>query len=194
MFNHMHLPRVGLAFAVAAALAACSDASLLPPASVEVAEDTITLWAVHGTPIGLPSAFDVLLNTPVRTDRSGDFDILFDFIADSVTGDTVPAFLPRGAVGLSADGGLQRVVALFDTMRVAPSTGYSAQAPVYLDLDVLILARSRTQTCNFGLTSGLYSKLQPMLIDRVTRSVLVRVAWDPNCGYRGIQTGTIPPF
>jgi hypothetical protein len=188
VFSHLHLPRSGLALVFAAALGACGNANVLPPATVPLVEDTLALWAVNGTDIVHPSAFDLLSNLVVRTDRSANFDFVFDFVVDSV-GDTVPVLLPRGAVGLSADGGLQRVGVQWDTLVIAPADGYETQTPVRLSLGSVVVARSRTQTCNFGLSSGIYAKLQPLDIDTPNRRMVIRILVDLNCGYRGLQTG-----
>ena len=193
MFRHMHLPRAGLALlAVVAAASACGDSSLLPPADLLVLDDTVTLWAVTGTAITLPSAFDILLNSVARTDRTGGFDFVFGFVPDTLTGDSVPglpALLPRGWMGLSADGGLLRVATKFDSLAAAPGSGYDSYAPVYLDTGTVVVARSRTQTCNFGLTSGQFAKVQPVAIDIAARKIVLHVVNDPNCGYRGLQPG-----
>jgi hypothetical protein len=143
---------------------------------------------VTGTDIVHPSAFDLLNNTVVRTDRTASFDFVLDFVVDSV-GDTVPMLYPRGGVGLTADGGLQLVATHFDTLTVAPADGYDAHQPVRLRLGALVAARSRTQTCNFGVTSGLYAKLQPLDIDVPNRRMVIRILVNQNCGYRGLQPG-----
>jgi hypothetical protein len=190
MFCHKYLPRTGLALVcLLAATAACGDTNLLPPANIEVAEDSVTLWAATGTAIALPSAYDILLATPARTDRTSAFDFVFDFVRDTLTGDTVPALLPRGAMGLSADGGLLQVATKFDSLTIAPGSGYNSYAPVYLDTATVVVVRSRTETCNFGITSGLYAKVKPVSISLPLRKIVMRSVVDPNCGYRGLQPG-----
>jgi hypothetical protein len=186
----MHLPRTGLALvALLAATAACGDSNSLSPASIEVAEDTVTLWAATGTAIALPSAYDVVGATPARTDRTSDFDFVFDFVRDTLTGDTVPALLPRGALGLSADGGLLLVATKFDSLPMAPGSGYDSYKPVYLDTNTVVVIRSRAQTCNYGITSGVYAKVLPLSISVSFRKIILRLVVDPNCGYRGLQLG-----
>ena len=190
MFRHPNLPGTGLALLlVAVSAVACGSANLLPPANVAVADDTVTLWAVTGTAIALPSAYDIILATPARTDRTSSFDFVFDFLADSLTGDTVPALEPRGAVGLSADGGLIKVASTFGAITSAPGSGYNSTSPVYVDTTTVVAVRSRTETCNFGITSGVFAKLQPLVIDRVARKIVLHLVVDPNCGYRSLQPG-----
>ena len=188
VFSHLHLPRSGLALVLAVALGACGDANVLPPATSPAHVDTLALWAVTGTDIIHPSAFDMLNAEVVRTDRTANFDFVFDIVVDSA-GDTVPVLVPRGGVGLTADGGLQRVGVQWDTLVLAPPDGYGTHAPVPLSLGAVVVARSRTQTCNFGIAAGLYAKLQPLDIDLPNRRMVIRILVDQNCGYRGLQTG-----
>lgn len=188
VFSHLHLPRYGLALVLAVALSACGNANALPPATMPAVVDTLALWAVTGTDIIHPSAFDLLNNQVVRTDRTAGFDFVFDLVVDSV-GDTVPVLIPRGGVGLPQDGGLQRVGVQWDTLRVAPPDGYELQLPVRLELGAVVVARSRAQPCNFGLSAGIYAKLQPLDIDLPNRRMVIRILVDQNCGYRGLEPG-----
>jgi hypothetical protein len=188
MLSRVKSPGIGLAFVFAAALAACGDPNLLPPATVVVQEDTLTLWALTGTPILRPSAFNILNQTPARTDRTSEFDFAFDLVPDSL-GDTVAVLIPRGGFGLSADAGLIRLVANYDTLRLAPVEGYEFHKPVVFDFEVVVVARSRLQSCNFDLSYGLYAKLQMIDLNRAERWVRLRMNLDPNCGYRGLAPG-----
>jgi hypothetical protein len=188
MFRHPPVSRLGLALVFAAATA-CGDANLLPPAQLGVRDDTVTLWALTGTSIQLPSAYDVVLGTVARTDRTPDFDLAFDFVYDSLKHDTVAAFMPRGALGLSADGGLLQVATRFDSLYAAPGSGYDAYKTVFLDTTTVVVVRSRTQVCNFGISSGYYAKIRPLTISRTYRNIIMRLVTDPNCGYHSLQPG-----
>ena len=188
MFRHPFPTRAALVLA-AVATSACGEANLLPPATLAVREDTIRLWAVSGTDIGLPSAYDLVLGLTARTDRTSDFDFVFDFVYDSVAHDTVPALLPRAALGLSADGGLVRVATRFDSLYAAPAGGYDASKVVFLDSTTVVVARSRTQTCNFGIYSGIFAKLVPLELSRTYRRLTMRLVTDPNCGYHSFRPG-----
>jgi len=192
MHTRKQLPLAGLALVCAAALAACGDSNLLPPATVRVTDDTLTLWALSGTPVSSPSAYDILDQLVARTDRTTLFDFAFDIRPDSASGDSVPVFVPRGAIGLSEEAGLMRVRADFDTLLLAPAEGYETSRAVRVDSGYVIVAHSRYTTCNWGIQSGLYAKIEPITIDRASRSIRMRIAIDPNCGYRGLEAGTIP--
>jgi hypothetical protein len=189
MFRHPLPTRLGLALVFAAA-SACGDANLLPPATLGVEDDTVTLWAVTGTDIGLPSAYDLVLGITARTDRTADFDFVFDFVYDSLAHDSLPALLPRAALGLSADGGLLSLTTTpFDSLFASPSSGYDASKVVFVDSTSVVVARSRTQVCNFGITSGLYAKIQPIAISRTFRKIILHMVIDPNCGYHSFRPG-----
>src|SRR5690348_72253 len=87
-----------VAAAVGSALvvvAACSDLTGLPPATIRNVVDTVSLYALSDTVISLPAAYDLQTALAVRTDRSSLFD--FAFNVDS-TGRL--EFLPSGALGL----------------------------------------------------------------------------------------------
>jgi hypothetical protein len=184
----MQSPGLGLALATFL-LAACGDANLLPPATVPTIEDTVTLWALTGTDVAFPSAYDIIAAERVRTDQTGTFDFIFDFRPVGDDSVPVPVLVPRGAEGLTADVGIMRTTARFDTLRLAPIEGYEFHAPVPVDTGTVLFVRSRLQTCNYSLNYGLYGKLQPLAISTSERWIQFKLRYDPNCGYRGLGPG-----
>lgn len=191
--RHPVVLRILLAAAVVA-WAGCGDAFTLPPASLETTEVTVTLYALTGTPIGTPSAYNLLTLAAVRTDRTSDFDFAFDIGPDSsfgvgTAGATVAVLLPRGAIGLGEDGGLQVSSLPLDSILLAPEHGYEEGAGVAIDSGAVIIAASRKQNCNFGFVRPRYAKLRVEALDIVQRSVTLRLVVDPNCGYRGLGPG-----
>jgi hypothetical protein len=183
-----------VALASAAAIAACSASYTLPPATNAPDSGTVTLWALTGTPLALPSAYDFLTTPPVLvfTDRTSALDFAFDITADSVH-DTSAVLLPRGALGLSLDGGLQISTQPYDSITMAPTGGYQDSLPVKLVVGTVVLAASRAETCNFGYVYPLYGKLRITAIDFVARSVTFAILVDQNCGYRSLKPDTLPP-
>ena len=96
----MSLKRLILAALAAGAVggvAACGDPLALTPATQPNRIDTVTIFALEGTPISAPSGFDVVFNVPARTDRAAGFDFTFD-----IDGDTSRIF-PTGALGLGLE-------------------------------------------------------------------------------------------
>jgi hypothetical protein len=189
-------PRIVALFALVqlAAPAACNNPFQLPPATVGTAVDTVTLWALTGTDIEHPSAFALvpLPSGVARTDRTSSFDFAFDIRTDSLA-DTTAVFLPRGAMGLSVDGGLQITTQPFDQITLAPTGGYQDTLPVPVKAGTVVLAASRAMTCNFGYIKPIYAKISVLGLDLVARTITLAILADQNCGYRSLRADTIPP-
>src|SRR2546427_10776400 len=91
-----------LAGAVVLALAACSEPLGLPPPVLSNFVETVSLFALEGTPLTTPSAYKLSGRQLVRTDQSADFDFAFNIDASN------PAvLLPTGAVGRPQRSGVQ---------------------------------------------------------------------------------------
>jgi hypothetical protein len=181
-----------LALAVLAAIAACSAVFSLPPATLPTAKGTVTLWALTGTDLAHPSAYDLMQQIVARTDRTSAFDFAFDIRVDSLH-DTSAVLLPRGALGLYVDGGLQITTQPFDSITIAPTSGYQDTSAVVVKVGTVVLAASRQQTCNFGYIRPLYAKLHVTALDLVARSITFDILTDPNCGYRSLKADSLPP-
>ena len=180
-----------VAIAVGAAVVACDNPFALPPPQNVPADTTLTIWSMTGTAIQLPSAVDLVDGYVVRADTTVNFDFALD-MPDSL-GDTVPLFLPPGAMGLPRDGGFQISKTPFDSITYAPNSGYDPGSAQRLQLGEVLLVSSRTQTCNYTITYPYYGKIQIVAIDRVTRSVTFRMLLDQNCGYRSLKDDSLPP-
>jgi hypothetical protein len=180
--------------AIVAVITACNASYTLPPATMAPDTGTVTLWALTGTDLSLPSAYSLEPWPPivVRTDRSSAFDFAFDIQLDSL-GDTSAVLLPRAAMGLYADGGLQISQEPFDSIKIAPTGGYQDSLPVPLQVGTVVLAASRSLTCNFGFVYPIYGKFLVTALDLTARSVTFSVLVDSNCGYRGLQNDSVPP-
>ncbi len=185
-------PAALFALALTALIAACNDPFALPPATQAPIEGPLTLWALTATPLDSPSAYDMIFQRRVRTDRTFGFDFVLDVRADSA-GDTVAVLMPPGAVGLPRDGGLQVATTPYDSIFTAPDGGYQQADTVRLAVGMVVLASSRAQSCNFGYIRPLYAKLSVTAIDKVARSVTFQMLIDPNCGYRSLRSSNVPP-
>ena len=179
------------ALAVGAAFAACDNPFALPPAALIPLDTTYTLYAITGSAVAAPSAYDMVDQLVIRTDRSSNFDFALD-MPDSL-GDTIPLLLPPGAMGLTRDAGLQLSTMPYDSLVYAPDKGYDQGAGQKLALGTVVLAASRTQSCNYNIAHPLYAKLQVMAIDTVARSVTFHMLLDNNCGYRSLLADSVPP-
>ena len=183
-----------LTLAAALSLVACGNDLTLPPATIPIARQQIHLYALDGTPVGTPSAYNMIQTAEVQVFRTNDFDFAFNIGIDSVLGvgtkgDTVAVLIPRGSLGFSLDGGLLFTLVGFDSVQVAPTTGYEKSKPVRIRSGDTIIAASRLQTCNFGFVRPYYAKLYIDTIDLATRSAVIVVVIDANCGYRSLSSG-----
>jgi hypothetical protein len=175
----------------ATAFAACDYPFALPPATTIPIDKTYTLYSMTGSEVWQPSAYDMVDTLLVRTDRTYLFDFALD-MPDSL-GDTIPLLLPPGAFGLPRDGGLQISQTPFDSLTFAPDGGYEPTAGLKLAVGNVVLASSRTQSCNYSIAHPYYAKLKVLAIDPVARSVTFRMVLDWNCGYRSLRADSIPP-
>ncbi len=170
--------------AVAILTAACGGTQL-PPAQLSNAVDTVTLGALNGSELRWPAAFSVAEGLAVRTDLSSNFDFIYNI---SAAGHHV--LLPLEVVGLgsssSADPGLQRVTATFETLVTAPVDGYVSNDTLAIAVGDVVVARSRI-ACSLGVPQ--YAKLQILSFDDTQRTMKMQVLANTNCGYRSLATG-----
>ena len=180
----MRLRTLLLASVAAAIITACNDPYGLAQATEENALDTITLGALHFSPVSVPSAYSVTAGK-IRTDVSSNYDFVYDI--DSTLG---PVLLPGQLTGVyfpsATNPGLQRTTTPFDSIKIAPSNGYKVDQPFAVDSGDLFIARSAIR-CGNGVPN--YAKLQILGIDTLANTVTFQVRRDTNCGYRGLESG-----
>jgi hypothetical protein len=166
--------------------AACGSGTTLPPSAITNVVDTTTLYALSGTAISLPSGFDVVSATPVRTDRSYPLDFAFDIDATGAA-----QLWPADLLGLGGDPGLLRLDRAFADVLTAPTTGYVTDSVLTLGDSTVFVARSRLSStlCTLSTSLPRYGKFQVLSIDRQERSVTLEFLVDQNCGYRGLEPG-----
>jgi len=170
--------------AVALLAVGCSNTTGLPAPIWTNVVDTVSLWALRGTDISLPSAFTLNGNQQVRTDQTTAFDFAFDF--DSIG---EPALFPLGTLNLGQQSGLLKTTTAFDAITLAPTGTYVFDKPLALDSGMVVLVRSRPTTCSFGATVSLYAKLRVLGVYSTARRLDMEILVDQNCGYRGLQPG-----
>jgi len=174
--------------AAAAFLAACSSQNDLAPASLPNVVDTLTLGALHSSPISAPSAYSVADGNAVRTDLTTAFDFAYDVDA---AGRHV--FLTLEVLGLgntSGSGpGLQFTSTPFDQVSQAPSNGYITGDTIVVDSGSVLILRSRI-VCS-GLGVPLYGKLEVLSFDDTpgNRRITFQALANQNCGYKSLLPG-----
>ena len=189
------LPRV-VVLALAVAAAACGDLTK-PKASTPSLPRSFELAALTGAPANVPTAISFLAGA-TRADAQFLFDVAFDLDA---TGNVL--VLPVRTVGGSLGGaltgslkrvGMQRVSGSFESLRLAPQTGYDTVATqVVAPGGVLAVEMLDFTNCYTGFGgSTLYAKLTVDSVHAATRRIYTRMVVDPNCGYRGLVADSIP--
>jgi len=178
-----------LLFVALALAAACGDPLGLPPPAIVNRTDTVSLYALSGTPVTAPSAYVIGFRQVVRTDQSATgFDFAFDI-------DTLgrPVLLPTGALGLPRASGFQRTLHAFDSVTVAPTGTYQSDSAMAVDSNAVMILHSRPLVCSFGITSIYYAKLHVLAIDTTSgpggRRIDFEILTNINCGYRGLEPG-----
>lgn len=184
------IPLTRFLFAVTAValVTACHNPLALPPPLFNNTVDTAEIFALQGTDVTLPSAFDVVSGKVARTDLAQPFDFAFDI--DST--DT-PVLYPEGALGISPDAGIAIVSQPFDSITTAPTTTtFQADSAVAIALGTVFIARSRVagQNCSISGSLPRYGKFRVLAIDRGARSLTLQMLIDLNCGYRSLEPGT----
>ncbi len=180
--------------AVAAALvvAACGpDLTGLLPATYPNRTDTISVYALTGTPVSTPSAYVIWpTRQVVRTDQNAVFDVAFDIDSSGHA-----LILPTGAMKLGRQSGVQVTTTLFDSVKTAPSSGYQIDSAVVLSVNSVAIVHSRAAQCSSDLSPvhNYFAKLHVLDIDTTSgpngRRIDLEILTDINCGYRGLEPG-----
>jgi hypothetical protein len=165
-----------IALALISAITACDDpfSALL----IDVPETPVEVSLVDFLtgPLQEPSAFDVIFTRPQRVDQTNQWDFLY-----FVTADGVHQLLPFGAVADSlTDSGLRHVSESFEGLEMAPSEGYTIDAPVTISEGDVLAVRSRADPNSFIICRR-YAKIEILEIDAAEKRLTFRVLGNPNC-------------
>jgi hypothetical protein len=171
-------------------LNACGDPTSLR-ANLSTSVDTLSLFALSGTPPSYPSGISILARRPVRVDGFGAFDVALD-IDGAGNAVVYPIKLVVGTGG-TRPVGLQRVAGAFETVLEAPNTGYDTDEPVVLAPGETVVIQSahngEQDVCQFALSPFLYAKVGVDSVSLVTRTLYIKLGVDPNCGFRSFAPG-----
>jgi hypothetical protein len=163
---------------------ACGNSTGLPAAVTPNTVDTVSLYAIRGTPLTAPSAYSLQSKQTVLLQDGTVLDFAFDF--DSIG---EPALFATGAIHLGTASGLQRSTTGFDAVKLAPTGDYIFDKPIALDTGTVVLVSARPTLCVFGITVSLYAKLRVIRVDSTARRLDFQILVDENCGYRGLEPG-----
>lgn len=171
-------------------LNACGDPTSLK-ANLPTSVDTLSVFALSGTPPSYPSGISILGRQAVRVDGFGVFDVALDIDA---AGNAVvyPIRLVVGAGG-TRPVGLQKISATFETVLEAPATGYDTDSPVVLapgeTVAIQAAYNDSRNICQFALSPYLFAKVGVDSVSLATRTIYIRMGVDPNCGFRSFASG-----
>lgn len=185
--------------AAVAALAAlslstgCKDTNILR-ADIPVVTDSLTAYALSGTPASYPSGLAVTLRSTVRVDASGSFDVGFDIdsagqIVVSPVRVLVSQLTSAPPVGIQ----IPPAGTTFESIKSAPG-GYYRPDTAFVTRPgqpfvVLTNRSTASQTCLYSPAPRIYAKVVVDSVQPATRAIYLRVTTDPNCGYRSFEEG-----
>jgi hypothetical protein len=187
MRSTFKFPLALAALALASQTLSCGDPlSLLPPAFPNRV-DTVSVYAVTGTPIFQPSGYVISIRSAVRLDFFPSFDFAYH-IDDAGKRSFLPYDLVTGSERTSGNPGLQPTETPFEAIDVAQQLGYIVRDTVEVLPGQVYYVRSElAQGCAFG--TPFYAKLQVLAVDDSARAVRFQILNNINCGYRGLTVG-----
>ena len=192
MKSRLYRLTVGLLSVLAVAgLSACDDPNQNTTLGAVFA-DTLTAWALNGTPPSFPTAYRAASGAVTRADGSFNFDIAFDIDASNKV-----VVYPQRFVGVPLEGpkavGLLRITASFDELTQAPASGYVFDSSFVVSPGQgLAMQVQSTSDCQLYFSTVHYTKLVVDSIDAARRAVYFRAVHNPNCGYRSLVAGEVP--
>jgi hypothetical protein len=172
-------------------LSACGNPTNLQ-ANLSTSTDSLTVWALSGTPPAYPSGVSLVGRQVVRVDGSASFDVALDIDAN---GNAViyPVKLVVSTPGGGRPVGLQKVAGIFDSVTAAPKTGFETDSALVMAPGEVVTIQSphnaAQDICQFAISPYLYAKIVADSVNLASRTVFVRVVFDPNCGFRSLTNG-----
>ena len=167
------------------ATAGCS-ATQLAPAQSENVVDTVTMGSLRTAALRYPSAFDVTIGRPVRTDQTSSFDFIYttDLLGRHL-------LLPLHAItGLGnttgSNPGFIRSTGSFTQLTNAPTDNYLTTDTLVIAAGDVFVLRSRV-ACYLGVPQ--YGKLHVLDFNDALQTVRFEVLSDINCGYKNLEPG-----
>ena len=128
----------------------------------------------------------------MRVDGFASFDVALDIDA---AGNAIiyPVKLVVSSPGGSRPVGLLKVLATFDSVAAAPTTGYEADSSLVIARGQVVVVQSAHNSsgdlCQFALSPNIYAKIAVDSVNLLSRTLFLRLGLDPNCGFRSFVTG-----
>jgi hypothetical protein len=168
-----------------AATMGCS-ATQLDPATADNVVDTVTMGSLAGAALRYPSAFDVTIGQPVRTDQTSSFD--FVYTRDSLGRHLLLPLHAITGLGVTtgSNPGFVRETVTFEALTAAPTDNYLTTDTLVIAAGDVLAVRSRV-ACYLSVPQ--YGKLHVLDFDDTLQTVRLEVLANTNCGYRNLQPG-----
>jgi hypothetical protein len=187
MRSTSRFPLALAALALASQTLSCGDPLSLRPPVFPNRVDTVTVYAVTGTPIAQPSGYVISIRSAVRLDLFPSFDFAYH-IDDAGKRSFLPYDLITGSERTSGNPGLQPTDTPFEAIDVAQQLGYTVTDTVPAVPGQVYYVRSELPVgCAFG--TPFYAKMQVLAVDDSARAVRFQILNNINCGYRGLTVG-----
>jgi hypothetical protein len=179
---------------VVVGLSACGNPTSLT-GTLPTSVDTLSVFALSGTPPTYPSGISIIALQAVRIDGFGSFDVALDI--DSAGNAVIyPVKLVVSSSGTRVVG-LQKVPGTLEALADAPKSGYEADSSLVMAPGQVVVVQSAHNTsgdlCQFAINPNIYAKITLDSVNLASRTLYLRMGVDPNCGFRsfvaGIPTG-----
>ena len=182
---------IALATAVFAVVA-CEDVTRsIDPTNV-VAEDTLTVFALRGSPPSAPTALDLYTLSALRL---GQPNAPYDLAVDTAAG--VAVLYPSQLIDIEAPStGLLKATATFESILEAPTAGYQDTAAVTVGVGETVIVRARNQCARgFPGRDFFFAKVQLLALGTSGgfSTARFRIRTNANCGFRSFADG-LPEF
>jgi hypothetical protein len=170
---------------------ACGDPTSIK-ANVTTSVDTLSVYALSGTPPSYPSGIAILSRQAVRVDGFAGFDVAFD-IDESGEAVIYPVKLVVSSPGGSRPVGLQKISDSFENVVEAPKTGYQSDSAFVVAPGETVIIQSAHSTqgdlCQFAINPNIFAKVAVDSVNLASRILYLRLGLDPNCGFRSFAAG-----
>jgi hypothetical protein len=172
------------------AIVACDDLTRSIDPTTNVAEDTLTVFPLRGSPLTAPTALDLF---GLQTLRVGEAN--FDLAVDT-SGDAAVLYPSHLIENEAPNTGLLEVTTPFDSILEAPTSGYQDTAAVAVTVGETVIVRARN-VCGGGFPGRDFFFAKVQLLEFGSsggfRTARFRIRTDPNCGFRSFADG-LPEF
>ena len=176
---------------VVVVLNACGNIASLQ-ATLPTSVDTLSVWALSGTPPSYPNAISIATRQIVRVDGFASFDVALD-INSNGKAVVYPVKLVVGSPGGSRPVGMLKSAGVFEQVSEAPQTGYETDSALVIAPGEVVVVQSphngSGDICQFAISPNLYAKIALDSVNLSSRSVYLRMGFDPNCGFRSFANG-----